>query len=510
MTDTESDAEWAAEGAMPGEPGSLPSPALYGAPESTPIDAHAAARSDLDARLGHLELTVAARHRAAAEEGRAIAALSRDAAADPTPWVGPDPTLDLTWNDARGRTVAAVRRDRADLAERAAVAEIAVRLRLSEQTVRTRAAQVEVLQQRCPVLWRQVAAGSTSDRHATDAARLAASLPHDDPASWAAFDAGVARLAPVLVPAKFAVAARALRERVHAETIDTRHRRAARDRGVWMTPELDGMASLSALLPADRARSLMSRLDRAARHLHAAPDEERTLAQLRADVLADLVASPPVESIDAAGSSAQVPTPADDAADAASSSPHPVTRSRRNGSRPSTGEPDATARPPRHARARRDDAPPTTGEPDATASTPSGAFLPRGDSGPTTRAKPPTPSSPTGTHPDTRSLPASTHPPPAKQPSNRAGAPNPPATPTSDEHPRRTRGPPETDTSHLARHVEGDRTRRVTGSELWFVESPSQRSRPCRATFPATLPASPGSLRRPMTVAPMSLFSLKR
>lgn len=370
MTDTESDAEWAAEGAMPGEPGSLPSPALYGAPESMPIDAHAAARSDLDARLGHLELTVAARHRAAAEEGRAIAALLRDAAADPTPWVGPDPTLDLTWNDARGRTVAAVRRDRADLAERAAVAEIAVRLRLSEQTVRTRAAQVEVLQQRCPVLWRQVAAGSTSDRHATDAARLAASLPHDDPASWAAFDAGVARLAPVLVPAKFAVAARALRERVHAESLDTRHRLAARDRGVWMTPELDGMASLSALLPADRARSLMSRLDRAARHLHAAPDEERTLAQLRADVLADLVASPPVESIDAAGSSAQVPTPADDADDAASTSPHPDARSPRNDSRPSTVEADETACPP----------------PDAP--------LPRGDSGPTTDTHPDTPTQP--------------------------------------------------------------------------------------------------------------------
>jgi hypothetical protein len=338
-----------------------------GAPEWAPIDGDRAARSDLDARLGHLELTVAARHRAAAEEGRAIAALLRDAAADPTPWVGPDPTLDLAWNDARGRTIAAVRRDRADLAERAAVAEIAVRLRLSEQTVRARAANVEVLQERCPTLWQQFTIGRTSDRHAADAARLAASLPHDDPSSWAAFDAGAARLASTLVSTKFAVAARALRERVHAESLDARHRRAARDRGVWMTPELDGMASLSALLPAERARSIMSRLDRAARHLHAAPDEERTLAQLRADVLADLVTSPPVEPSDAAGPPAHAPEATDDAAEAAS--PHRSARSRRDGVSSTADEPDATAAPcpyrqPQPHRQRRDphdSRPPTAG-----------------------------------------------------------------------------------------------------------------------------------------------------
>lgn len=351
-----------------------------GAPDWAPIDADAAAKSDLDARLGHLELTVAARHRAAAEEGRVIAAILRDAAADPTPWVGPDPTLDLAWNDVRGRTVAAVRRDRADLAERAAVAEIAVRLHLAEQTVRTRAAQVEVLQQRCPVLWRQFTAGRTSDRHAADAARLAASLPDNDPISWAVFDAGAAQIAPTLVPTKFTVAARALRERVHAESLEVRHRRAARDRGVWMTPEIDGMASLSALLPADRARSIMSRLDRAARHLHAAPDEERTLAQLRADVLADLVTSPPAESRDAAEPPAesrdaveplgesrdaveppvQIPTSTDTAADAASSPP-PHARSPQKTPAPTTAEPGVTPAPPPHVPLPRADSASPTG-----------------------------------------------------------------------------------------------------------------------------------------------------
>lgn len=329
-----------------------------------------AAASDLDARLGHLELVVAERHRATAEEYRLIAEILAGAVADPTPWVGPDPTLDRAWHDRRGRTAAAVRRDRLDMAQRAAIAEIALRLRVSEQTVRARATRAQTLKERCPRLWRTFTDGRTSERHAIETARLADSLPAapfvtaspagDDgpedavgatPASgdpsavdqsaegdaaaasadaspvdagasnarsdaeatapsadesaavWHAFDTAVTDRAVRLVPAKFAVAARAIREKVHAESVDERHRRAAVDRGVWMTPELDGMASLSALLPAADARGVMAQLDRAARHLRAAADEERTLAQLRADVLADLVVRP-------AGDAA--PPPSDD------------------------------------------------------------------------------------------------------------------------------------------------------------------------------------------------------
>lgn len=232
------------------------------------------------------------RHRAAAAESALIRRLLDAAQADPVPWVGEDPTLDPAWTDVRGRTVAAVRRDRHDMAARAVVAEIAARLRLSEQTVRARAAETEILQRRCPNLWRAFADGSVSERHAAEAARLAASLP-EDPASWAEFDAGVVDRALRLAPARFVASARALRERVHAESREARHRRAAQDRGVWLTPELDGMATLTAFLPAAQASEAMARVDRAARHLRTRPDEERTLAQLRADAFADLLATEP-------------------------------------------------------------------------------------------------------------------------------------------------------------------------------------------------------------------------
>ncbi|MDF2991209.1 MAG: hypothetical protein K0S37_1723 [Microbacterium sp.] len=313
--------------------------------------------------LEQLAQQVRDRHRATAAEYRLICLLLRSAAADSVPWVGPDPTLDVAWSDSRRRTVAAVRRDRRDMAERAVVAEIATRLRLSEQTVRTRAAHAEMLQSRCPEVWTAFADGLLSERHAVESARLATSLPDevsgttsagseepdpdatqpgapDDEAaagllggvlpprdssshhsedapsvpeaheSWRAFDEGALDRALRLPPARFTVAARALRERVHSESIEARHRRAARDRGVWLTPELDGMATLTALLPADRAHDALARVDRIARHLRAAPDEQRTLAQLRADAAADLLTSDapvsagPFETTDASTSGA--------------------------------------------------------------------------------------------------------------------------------------------------------------------------------------------------------------
>ncbi|WP_295781299.1 DUF222 domain-containing protein, partial [uncultured Microbacterium sp.] len=221
------------------------------APEFPALDASAAetatpeptAPDSPDAHLTALQAVAVERRRATAEEYRLIALILDDAVARPQPWVGQDPTLDLAWDDTRGRSVAAVRRDRLDMAERAAVAEIAVRLRVSEQTVRVRASQARTLQERSPVSWQTFVDGRTSERHAVETARLASSLPHDDPASWTAFDVGAADRASRLTPARFSVAARALRERVHAESLEERHRRAGRDRGVWLTAELDGMAT---------------------------------------------------------------------------------------------------------------------------------------------------------------------------------------------------------------------------------------------------------------------------
>jgi hypothetical protein len=237
-----------------------------------------------------------------ADQYAGIAEVLRDAAAHPDPWVGADPTLDPAWRDPRDRAIAAVRRERCDIAVRAAAADIACRLGMSETTVRTRAAHAEALRERCPRVWRAFASGAVPEQNAVTAAHLALSLP-DDREIWAAFDEGVKAAASALPPAKFRTRARVVRERVHGESLDERHRRAARDRGAWISAELDGMATLNVFAPAAEVHAAFGRLDAIARHLHDQDGEERTLTQLRADALTDLLTSG--ETVDSGPASSQ-------------------------------------------------------------------------------------------------------------------------------------------------------------------------------------------------------------
>lgn len=88
-----------------------------------------------------------------------------------------------------------------------------------------------------------------------------------------------------LVPARFRAKARIWRERHHPVSIEKRHSRRVLDRRVEYAPDRDGMAWLSAYLPAGQAAGIWDRTTAAARALQG-PEEARTLAQLRADVAA--------------------------------------------------------------------------------------------------------------------------------------------------------------------------------------------------------------------------------
>ncbi|VXC47845.1 hypothetical protein ARTHRO9AX_80039 [Arthrobacter sp. 9AX] len=84
---------------------------------------------------------------------------------------------------------------------------------------------------------------------------------------------------------RFRAKARTWRERHHAASIEKRHARGVADRRVEFRPEPDGMASLSAYLPAGQATAVWDRLTAAGRGLQG-PGEGRTLTQLRADLYA--------------------------------------------------------------------------------------------------------------------------------------------------------------------------------------------------------------------------------
>ncbi|MFE8887710.1 DUF222 domain-containing protein [Pseudarthrobacter enclensis] len=132
-------------------------------------------------------------------------------------------------------------------------------------------------------------AGDLSWQHALVMADEAAGL---DPAGTAALEAhfldpdanNPARGCRVgeLPAHRFRVKARTWRERHHAGSIEARHAKGVSERRVEYRPDRDGMAWLTAYLPADRASAVWDRLTSEARDLQG-PHERRTLAQLRAD-----------------------------------------------------------------------------------------------------------------------------------------------------------------------------------------------------------------------------------
>ncbi|MFB9653871.1 HNH endonuclease signature motif containing protein [Pseudarthrobacter oxydans] len=87
---------------------------------------------------------------------------------------------------------------------------------------------------------------------------------------------------------RFKAKARTWRERHHPESLEKRHTKAAADRRVEYRPDQDGMAWLSACLPADQAIAGWNRLNALSRAAQG-PTEPRTLTQLSADHFAQAI-----------------------------------------------------------------------------------------------------------------------------------------------------------------------------------------------------------------------------
>lgn len=175
-----------------------------------------------------------------------------------------------------------------EFAERAAIADLATRLLLSEGTVRAQGHQADTLMLRMPRLWAAFREGDVSCANAVVATEIVFTL--GQPEQWEAFESAVLMAAQNLPPARFRTRARVARERVVPEQLAQRHRRAAEERRIWMEPWLDGIAWLTAYVPADRAIPAMMQIECAAESLLGQADETRTLAQLKADGAGDLVA----------------------------------------------------------------------------------------------------------------------------------------------------------------------------------------------------------------------------
>ncbi|MHC6221180.1 HNH endonuclease signature motif containing protein [Arthrobacter sp. MMS24-S77] len=176
--------------------------------------------------------------------------------------------------------------------ELALIAEVACVLTVSERTAAAFLSESQALTTWLPLTLAALQSGTISWQHARIIVDETGGL---DPAGAAGLEAhfldpdapSPARGCPAgdLVPSRFRTKARIWRERHHPVSIEERHTTKARDRRVEYHPDRDGMAWLSAHLPADTAAGIWERTTAAARALQG-PHETRTLAQLRADITA--------------------------------------------------------------------------------------------------------------------------------------------------------------------------------------------------------------------------------
>ncbi len=171
------------------------------------------------------------------------------------------------------------------------VAEVACALTVSERTAGGLLGEAHRLTTALPLTLAALQAGTLSWQHARIMVDETTNLDQDGAAALEAHfldpDApNPARgAAGGMVPGRFRAKARTWRERHHPVSIEQRHTRSALDRRVEFCPDRDGMAWLSAYLPADQAAGIWNRATTAARALQS-PTEARTLTQLRADNVA--------------------------------------------------------------------------------------------------------------------------------------------------------------------------------------------------------------------------------
>jgi Domain of unknown function (DUF222)/HNH endonuclease len=166
---------------------------------------------------------------------------------------------------------------------------VSLALQVPLRTAQTRLAQADTLVRQLPATLAAVADGSISAAHANVLAEALWRLPAD-PALPAALEDAV--LPPALAAGCVTVPQlkRRVRRAVLAldpSTAEQRHQRALAERRVEYHPGEDGMASLTALLPAPEAQLIFTRLTAATDLLPA--QDPRSRDQQRADLLTDAI-----------------------------------------------------------------------------------------------------------------------------------------------------------------------------------------------------------------------------
>ncbi|UPL12669.1 HNH endonuclease signature motif containing protein [Microbacterium sufflavum] len=191
--------------------------------------------------------------------------------------------------------------DHGDLAIRTVAAEIGAAQRASDRAVERRMSEASWLVERFPAVWEAQGRGLISAAHAR--AILDAGAHLHDASERSAFADDAVALAQTTSPNRLRPLVRRLAERFQERTVTERHRDAREQRRVWVKDAGDGMADLGMHGPAALVHGMFDRLsqmahavqqenaraERGATEPSPATPDTRTVDQLRADLLSNLV-----------------------------------------------------------------------------------------------------------------------------------------------------------------------------------------------------------------------------
>jgi len=180
----------------------------------------------------------------------------------------------------------------ADMALREVASELAAAENLSDRSLQVQIGRAMTLVDDYPTALAAWEAGAVTRAHVHAVVEVGTSLSAD---ARAEFDVLAVATAEDLSPGRLRSRLAVLAERLQPTTITERHRRGRETRCVRVVTGQDGMSDLVATLPTVLAVGIHDRLTQQSRSVidardeTTAPADERTVAQVRADTLADLL-----------------------------------------------------------------------------------------------------------------------------------------------------------------------------------------------------------------------------
>lgn len=173
-----------------------------------------------------------------------------------------------------------------DVVERSVRLEIAAALRITENEASAMLALSEALVERYPTVLDSFASARMTERHAQFLVEAVQTVEPEFHEQILPTAISLAEAQPV---GAFRRKLRALIETIRATTLTERYEEAVQRRRVVLQPDHDAMTWVMTLMPAVEAQAIWGRATRMAKAILASEGETRTLDQIRADVIADLL-----------------------------------------------------------------------------------------------------------------------------------------------------------------------------------------------------------------------------